>query len=135
MEKMTPQEYSTILDDIELQSLYLKKLDSFISHDQISEGMSIVIKDNSTFSNTDEGFNVESRYTLNAKNQQKKIVIKIDCIYGIIFKSSKNITDSFFEIYKDMSLPLNVWPFFREMVNSITSRMNIPPLTLPLIKR
>ena len=42
MEKMTPQEYRTILDDIELQSLYLKKLDSYILHDQISEGMSIV---------------------------------------------------------------------------------------------
>ncbi len=135
MEKMTPQEYRSILDDIELQSLYLKKLDSYILHDQIGEGMSVVIKDNSTYSNTDEGFIAESRYTLNAKNQQKKIVLKIDCVYAIIFESSKNITDPFFEIYKDMSLPLNVWPFFREMVNSITSRMNIPPLTLPLIKR
>ena len=135
MEKMTPQEYRTILDEIELQSLYLKKLDSYILHDQISEGMSIVIKDNSTYSNTEEGFVVESRYTLNAKNQQKKIVLKIDCVFGIIFNSSKDITDSFFEIYKDLSLPLNVWPFFREMVNSITSRMNIPPLTLPLLKR
>jgi len=135
MEKMTPQEYRTILDDIELQSLYLKKLESFISHEQIGEGMSIAIKDQSTYSNTNEGFIVESRYTLNAKNQQKKIVLKVDCVYSIIFKSSKNINDSFFDIYKDLSLPLNVWPFFREMVNAITSRMNIPPLTLPLIKR
>jgi len=135
MEKMTPAEYRIILDDIELQSLYLKSLESHISHELIAEGMSISIKDNSTFTNTEDGFTVESSYTLTAKNPQKKIVLKIDCLYGILFKTSKNITEPFFEIYKDLSLPLNVWPFFRETVNSITARMNIPPLTLPLLKR
>lgn len=45
------------------------------------------------------------------------------------------MTPEYFAIYSQVSLPINIWPFFRELVHATTSRMNIPPLTLPLVKR
>lgn len=135
MEKISPEEYREILDGIQLENLFVKALKSQVDHTLFSEGMTISIRDKASYSNVEDGFTVEHKYTLASKNEEKKTAIKIECTYVLAFSSENDISDEFFEIYKDISLPLNVWPFFRELVHSITTRMNIPPLTLPLLKR
>jgi preprotein translocase subunit SecB len=134
MTKISPETYGKILDGIELDDIALTKLNSSINHDNLSASMKISIKDVSAFVNDEQGFKVENKYTLLSKTENK-IGLKIEAVYLISFKSIATIDDDFFDIYKSMSLPLITWPFFRELVNSITSRTNIPPLTLPLIKR
>ena len=135
MKQISPQKYKSILDGIEINSIYLKSLKSTIDPGLITEGMSISIKDNASYVTTENGFIIENKYTLTSKNRDKKIVLKIESNYVLHFTSRLEVTDDFFDIYKNISLPLNVWPFFRELVNSITARMNIPPLTLPLLKQ
>ncbi|MBD3378516.1 hypothetical protein GF406_26045 [candidate division KSB1 bacterium] len=134
MTKISPETYGKILAGIELDDIALTKLNSSINHDNLSASMKISIKDVSAFVNDEQGFKVENKYTLLSKTENK-IGLKIEAVYLISFKSIATIDDDFFDIYKSMSLPLITWPFFRELVNSITSRTNIPPLTLPLIKR
>jgi preprotein translocase subunit SecB len=134
MTKISPETYGKILDGIELDDIALTKLNSSINHDNLSASMKISIKDVSAFVNDEQGFKVENKYTLLSKTENK-IGLKIEAVYLISFKSIATIDDDFYDIYKSMSLPLITWPFFRELVNSITSRTNIPPLTLPLIKR
>jgi len=135
MEKISPEKYREILEGIELQSISLKTIKATIAHENLSDKMNISFKDEAFYTYEEDGFLVENKYILTAKNNQRKNVLKIECIYLLYFTSVEEITDDFFEIYKEISLPLNVWPFFRELVNSVTSRMNIPPLTLPLLKR
>ncbi|NOX89100.1 MAG: hypothetical protein GXO77_08740 [Calditrichaeota bacterium] len=135
MEKLSPEEYRKILNGIELKNILLIDLKASIKHELLSEGMKIDIKDDAQYEYDDDKFIVTNKYILKAKNNDKKIVIKIEATFILVFESGFEITDDFFNIYKDISLPLNVWPFFRELVNSVTSRMNIPPLTLPLLKR
>jgi len=135
MNKISPEEYRKILDGIELQNIILKSSKSNVNHDLISENLVVSFTDKASFELIEDGFVVENKYVISAKNKEKKTVLKIEGIYIVIFKSKTEITDEFFSIYKDISLPLTVWPFFREFVYSITSRMNIPPLTLPLLKR
>ena len=135
MEKISPEEYRKILDGIDLKNILLSELKATIKHELLSEGMKIGIKENTHYAYEDNELIVTNKYVLTAKNNDKKIVLKIEGIFIVVFESEYEITDDFFEIYKDISLPLNVWPFFRELVNSTTSRMNIPPFTLPLLKR
>jgi preprotein translocase subunit SecB len=134
MDKITPEHYRQILDGIELLDIALIKLNSSINHDNLSASMKVAIKDSATFENDEQGFRVEDKYTLTSK-KDNKIGLKIEAVYRIRFQSETDITDDFFDIYKSISLPLNIWPFFRELAHSVTSRMNIPPLSLPLIKR
>lgn len=134
MTKISPETYGKILDGIELDDIALIKLNSSINQDNLSASMKISIKDVSAFVNDEQGFKVENKYTLLSK-KENKIGLKIEAVYLISFKSIATIDDDFFDIYKSMSLPLITWPFFRELVYSITSRTSIPPLTLPLIKR
>jgi preprotein translocase subunit SecB len=54
--------------------------------------------------------------------------------FVILINSERNITKRIFKIYEENNLILNVWPFTRELVNNMTARMGIPPLTLPFFK-
>lgn len=42
--------------------------------------------------------------------------------------------DADFEPFVEHNVPFNAWPFFRELVQNISIRMNIPPIVLPLMK-
>ncbi len=67
--------------------------------------------------------------------EKSKKFLTVKCAYRLIYSSEEEFTEEFFELFKARTLPVNSWPFFRELVNNITARMYIPPITLPLIKR
>jgi preprotein translocase subunit SecB len=69
--------------------------------------------------------------------QSKKVVLKIKAIYKVDYELLKRIEidEKTIDSFSEMNLPLNVWPFFRELCNDITAKMRIPSLVLPLLKR
>ena len=131
---MDPKRYREILKGIQLDTIALRALKANIHRENMEGSMKIEFRENASYKNTEEGFEVSAQYVLIGKNK-RRIALRVDCTYDLFFTSEEEIDDEFFEIYKEFSLPLNLWPFFRELVHSITSRMNIPPLTLPLLKR
>ncbi|WP_157205831.1 hypothetical protein [Calidithermus timidus] len=40
----------------------------------------------------------------------------------------------YFEVFKEINLPINMWPFAREFIHNTMARMDWPPFTLPLRK-
>ncbi|HXK48852.1 MAG TPA: protein-export chaperone SecB [Clostridiales bacterium] len=134
MEKITPEEYSEILKGIQLVNISLLKLNSSIDKKNFGDKLTIDIKVEMSYEKVSGGFFSVSAYKITAKNKNDEITLEFEITYRADFNSVKEITDSFFEVYKNVSLPLNTWPFVRELVNSTTARMNIPPLTLPLFK-
>jgi len=135
MEKISPEEYRKILDGLELKNILMSDLKASVKHELLSEGLSVSIKDSAFYENKDDEVIVKNTYRLTARNKEKKTPLKIEATFILVFTTKHEITDDFFEVYKNISLPLNVWPFFREFVNTTTARMNIPPITLPLLKR
>jgi hypothetical protein len=99
-------------------------------------GMEVAINTKAQYKYVKDNIVIEHSYILSSKHSGGKIkMLEIEATFKLELISKQPFTDEFFEIYKDSSLMLNTWPFFREFVNSITSRMDIPPLTLPFIKR
>jgi preprotein translocase subunit SecB len=135
MEKISSEKYREILDGLELKNILMSNLKASIKHELFSEGLTVSIKDSSSYENKEDEVIIRNTYRLTAKNKERKIALKIEATYILVFETKEIITDNFFEVYEKISLPLNVWPFFRELVNSTTARMNIPPITLPLLKR
>ena len=41
------------------------------------------------------------------------------------------ITKEFFDVFKELSLPTIVWPYFREYIQNMVSRTGLPPFVLP----
>ncbi len=135
MGKISPKKYRSILDGLELKNILISELKASVKHELLSEGLTISIKDFAEYENRDGEVLVKTTYRLMARNAEKKIALKMEATFIVIFSSKNEISDEFFDVYKNISLPLNIWPFFREFVNATTARMNIPPITLPLLKR
>jgi len=76
---------------------------------------------------------IEIDYTLKAKCG-RRLIAQINATYALVFSTDKKIPKEFFDIYKQYSLPLQTFPYFRELTNALFSRMGIPPLILPLRK-
>jgi len=132
---LKPEDFNAILSGIQLSSISLSSSKTEVKREFIDDKMSIAITTESTFKNEKAGFSSVVEIKLIATNSEKKHPIKINASYFIIFEAPADITTEFFEIYKDHGLIMTVWPFFREFVFDHTSKMNIKPLTLPLIKR
>lgn len=83
----------------------------------------------------EEQVQIIQKYSLDARKRNSKLLfLKIDLTFMITLRSKEKFTDEFFDVYKEVSLKLNTWPYFREFVNNITLRMNIPFLIISLFK-
>jgi preprotein translocase subunit SecB len=78
------------------------------------------------------GFEALHSYKLTGQVDDDKVVFDLEATYLLVFSSQELVSDEFFEIFKDMNLAVHTWPFFRELVSSMTGRTSLPTLTLPL---
>ena len=135
--KIIPERYREILQGLELRNIILINSSSKMFREEASASASISLNEKASFSKKgDQNIEIIQSYHLVAKNETSKKKY-LDILYetAILYSSKEDFSEEFFDVFKHSSLPLNTWPFFREFVYNITSRMFIPPLTLPLIKR
>ena len=134
--KLTPQEYRAVLKDVELEEVMLEEASAKIHRDKLDKSLEISIDEKITHEiQGDTVLSVHHFYTLIAPPGSKKdYFLKLTCAFGLKYSTKTALSESFIEIFKDTNIPLNTWPYFREFAQSMTQRMNIPPLTLPLRK-
>ena len=136
--KISPQKYKEIFEGLSLENMELVKSYSHLQRENFNEekmDMNIVEKITYTFLDKvpKNKILITQSYCLTAGNKTKYF-IKMECEYHLILDSKKDFTDDFFNIYKQISLPMNTWPFFREFVYNMSSRMYVPPIVLPFKK-
>lgn len=137
--KIGKKEYIEIIGKIKLNKLYLKSCNCEIDRDafflQKGKGQLININNEPSLSIRDDGTaDVFHKYCLEILSKEKKIIGKIECVFCLNYSPSSCFTNDFFDIFKKSNLLLNTWPFIREFVFNTTARMNIPPITIPLLK-
>jgi|GEM_PF-1778531 len=130
-----PDKYNDFLRCIQLDDLYIKDVKANLFSKIISGNISInLIEDFQLVENKNSLAKIEVVYKINAKNNNRRIFI-VNLKYVVILKLSRDdIPKEFFELYKELSLPLHTFPYCRECVNSLISRMGLPNLILPLRK-
>lgn len=136
--KLSPEEYRKILEGIELLDISMVEAKVNVNKDQTQPGeLQINIKDDKEYKLQENGVvDIRQRYELDARKlKSKSRYLQIAATFLVRLRSKEEFTADFYDIYKEVSLPLNTWPFFREYLHSNTARMGIPPLTLPLLKR
>ena len=136
-ESISPDKYREILNGLNLESIYLSTSKSAVDKKNIAADLRISIHDEASFEKKDNKIvEISHKYKLEATNTKlKKRTLNIECVFCLIYSFEEDFTTDFFEVFKEINLALNTWPFFREFVFNITSRMNVPPLTLPLLRR
>jgi preprotein translocase subunit SecB len=137
--KIDPKRYSEILKQVHLNEIYLDSCSVSQKRQNLIQQKSIEfkIRDKVSYQQDDQRLKVTHNYVLTAKppDLEKDFALKISVTFCLGYLSKKVIEEDFFDVYKEESLPINSWPYFREFVQSMTQRLSFPPLTLPLLKR
>ncbi len=132
--KISPKKYNEYLKHVDIADIYLKDFKSTLST-RIFEGKAnLQFKEKiNLVSYLEKCAIIENSYLIKAKTGKKNI-FKIEATYTVVFTTEKELPKEFFEIYNTHSLPLQTFPYLRELVNSTISKMGLPPLILPLRK-
>lgn len=135
--KLSPKDYREILTNVQLELIRLESCSSKIKREKFGGEMKNILKDKITYelTNENEVFFAHQYDLIFTQTNQKDFALKISCTYSAKFSSTVPFSEEFLDIFSNINIHLNTWPYFREFVQNITQRMSIPPLTLPLMKR
>ena len=132
--KITPKQYSELLKNLDLVSIYLKDVKvSQFSHELSGKNSYDFGEKCSVVKHDDYQAIIEVSYSLTAKSSRKRLA-SVKAKYRVVFSTEKQLPGEFFTLYNVTSLPLQTFPYFRELTNSMFSRVGLPPLILPLRK-
>lgn len=133
--KVSPRSYNKFINGLELLEIKLVYSESKAEED-FSLPAEVETEDSKDYKQLEEGkFIVTHEYKLKTiEKGKKKAGLQINAIFYLIYQSEIPITDEIFEVFSEISLPLHTWPYFRQFVQEMTSKMGIPPLTLGLLK-
>jgi preprotein translocase subunit SecB len=132
--KISPKEYNEFLKHLDIEDVYLEDVKTTLYSREVGQKVKLDFDEKARLViNNEERAKVEVLYTLKAKSAKKRI-FNISAKYIVNFRLVEKVPDEYFEIYNHISLPIQTFPYFRELTNSIISRMGLPPLILGLRK-
>jgi preprotein translocase subunit SecB len=132
--KLSPNEYQEILNGVNLSAVWLGDLNYSCGLAKENCPISLNFNTNSHIKEQTDGDTIVS-FKFELKGLSDGVdVLSISGEYLLAFSAKQNITEDFFEIFRDHSLSIMIWPYLRELFYNLTSRSNIAPFVLPLIK-
>ena len=133
--KLTPEQYQEILVKLTLQEIRLISSNMKFIEEDNENALELIIDEKLTHQDSGDIVNFFSSFSLIASGKSnKKEVILIDCVYKAVYSKSTDvkISKDFVEIFENTSLGIILWPYFREHIHTNISKMNMPPLVLPM---
>lgn len=136
--RISPDEYREILKNVELEDISLIKSEFIKNDENFPARIDLNYKHKVTRKILGNRLVVYFNYSLIGKNEIENVEgvqIKLTFRLEYLLNNDVEISDSFFDIFQSITISHSIWPYVREYIQNITSRMNIPPLTLPLMKK
>lgn len=126
-----PEIYSQTLERLDLQTVCLEEVHSFCDRDVLEQGGVTISVEEETFARqTPTRYLAYIHYHLTG-TQAATAALKLNARYCLIFDTDKPVPAGFFDVFRTLNLKMTTLPYFRELVASITGRMEVPTLTLP----
>lgn len=131
----TPEEYGEFVQQIDLVDIWLIEANVINNHGPRAprQAALAITGSEATWSSTDNGFDIRFPYVVRFAGGDE-VHAEIKMVFGLRFSSPKPMTGEIFDIFKDVNLPLNTWPFLREFVSNTLGRMGWQPYALPAYK-
>lgn len=127
------------IDLLELNCIQYPKTSKSYGENKSNNVDEINVSANSNFS----GYDIKNNdlvcfptFTLQSKNGEDDI-FSIKIKYSVIYELNldlNSVEDSVIEKFLEKNLPINIWPYMRELVSSLTVKMGYPSLVLPVYK-
>lgn len=134
--KMSPQQYSNLLNYVEVKKIGYLEIISHFFIENLQEGPIEVDARNEVELQTDEKsptFSAIDKYKFKGSIKQKSI-FEISVQILAVFASKIKPDKPFLKIFEQNTLKVITYPYVRQLVQDLTLRMGIPPLVLPIWK-
>lgn len=136
--KISPEEYSSILKALEIENIFLSE-SSFKVFDCSKNGgtIDLAFKDKYSFSEVGGKAFFIASFKMDGslgKEENKETLFKMSGEFKIECNKEDDVAISkeFFEVFRDTSLVVFVWPYYREFIQNTLVRAGFPSLTLPM---
>lgn len=128
---ISPELYQKTLEQMELRTVCLEQVEAVCERSHSHDGLI----DISLGAHAEDGQQAGAYFafiTYKLRGQRGgTALLCIDAKYRLHFDAPEPVPDGFFEVFQDLNLRMTTMPYFRELVASITGRMELPTLTLP----
>lgn len=136
--KISPADYAAFIGQIELIDLWLQSSNVENRYgperpDQAGLGISTESRFE-PFEDGFRGFDAYHRYQVRVE-RDGDILAEVEATFGVRFRSDQPMTPDIFDVFAEVNLPVNTWPYFREFLSTTMGRMGWTPFTLPAFKR
>lgn len=133
---LDPQIYKCLVQNLrEIKAINLKSLTISNVNHNLEGNLAVDLSYNySDHIIKDDSFSVCTKFFIKAycKEEQNNIAFQIEFELSIIYliKDIKEFDRKYIDLYKKINMPLHVWPYARELVSSLTTRMGFAPLVI-----
>lgn len=133
--KVSPDLYAKFIEGINLLEFKMVYSEANVKEDFYPPA-EVKLKEDSNYKSLENGkFVVSHKYNLIGKKKSEiEQGFQINVIYNLVYKSKTPITKKIFEIFSQVSLRIQTWPYFRQYVQEMTARMGLPPFVLDVLK-
>jgi preprotein translocase subunit SecB len=126
--------YDAFLKSLKLHTINLKDASCNIERDAYWDNKERKLDYKMTAECTETGedyFDVRAKLNAMVTGKPKIHLVGISATFDLHFHA-KEITKALVEKFSNAEFRFIVWPYFREYVSDVSSRMYIPPIILPL---
>lgn len=85
-----------------------------------------------------DGFTVLAAFEIGLTQQsgedKPELFAKFRVAFDVVYASAESISEELFNIFRQVNLSLNIWPYVRQYVHQQSVLMGIPPLVLPVYR-
>jgi hypothetical protein len=132
----TPDEYAAFIGQIDLLDVWLVESHVENHHGPRAPHQAGVAIASATPTYEPGGGEFSVRFSYEVRFAEGTTIhAQISIILGLLFSSQQPMTPEIFDVFKDVNLPVNTWPFLREFVSTTLGRMGWQPFTLPALKQ
>ncbi|MHB1414451.1 MAG: hypothetical protein ACYC1C_04295 [Chloroflexota bacterium] len=130
-----PAEYAAFIRQIELTRVWLQDARVTNHHGPSTpKEADIHIHGDARWEPRTDGFRVFQTYSVDFNHEEQSLA-RVEVTFGLQFGSEMPMTEPVFVVFRRANLPVNTWPYLREFLDTMTSRMNWAVFTLPTLKR
>jgi hypothetical protein len=131
------EDYLHFLSQLEIMDVRVVsvKADNFASSEPI-RNCSVSVRTRPSYDNARDHIDMFHRYSLTVSAPEVgHPLAKLLVVFCVSYSSQIPMTDEVFAIFREHSLPLTTWPYFREFVHNMFARLGWIKLIPPAFKR
>ncbi len=136
------KKYNEFIHSLELVDIYaaeltFKRLESFPENNQIPVKVTIKSTKNEYKKIKTDLYEITHRVLFKleyVEESQEKLFFELKVTFKLFYRSKHELNDEIFKIFVKRNIPVNVFPFLREIVCNSMYRAGLPPILIPLKK-